>query len=123
MGNELDLNEGETLVYLMKHDDNEHWLAEDGKGKVGYVPAHIVRVFSTKNNMSLCLPNIPKSAEFLKQPLHNKTAVHLRVIQILTIHVLHCQKTPIDEIRREIQERHPLASSRDLNAPIGCRNS
>ena len=24
VGNELDLNEGETLVYLMKHDDNEH---------------------------------------------------------------------------------------------------
>ena len=30
VGNELDLNEGEALVYLMKHDDNEHWwLAED----------------------------------------------------------------------------------------------
>ncbi len=40
VGNELDLNEGETLVYLMKHDDNEHWwLAEDGKGQVGYVPS------------------------------------------------------------------------------------
>ena len=38
--NELDLSEGETLVYLMKHDDNEHWwLAENGKGQVGYVPA------------------------------------------------------------------------------------
>ena len=24
VGNELDLNEGETLVYLMKHDDNAH---------------------------------------------------------------------------------------------------
>ena len=29
-----------TLVYLMKHDDNEHWwLVENGKGHVGYVPA------------------------------------------------------------------------------------
>ena len=40
VGNELDLSEGETLVYLMKHDDNDHWwLAENGKGQVGYVPA------------------------------------------------------------------------------------
>ena len=40
VGNELDLKEGNTLVYLMKHDDNESWwLAEDVKGKVGYVPA------------------------------------------------------------------------------------
>ena len=39
VGNELDLNEGDTIVYLMKHDDNEHWwLTEDGKGPVGYVP-------------------------------------------------------------------------------------
>ena len=40
MGNELDLKEGSTLVYLMEHDDNESWwLAEDVKGQVGYVPA------------------------------------------------------------------------------------
>ena len=40
VGNELDLSERETLVYLMKHDDNEHWwLAENGNGQVGYVPA------------------------------------------------------------------------------------
>ena len=40
VGNELDFSEGETLVYLMKHDDNDHWwLAENGKGQVGYVPA------------------------------------------------------------------------------------
>ena len=42
VGNELDLNEGDTVVYLMmkmKHEDNEHgWLVEDGKGQVGYVP-------------------------------------------------------------------------------------
>ena len=25
VGNELDLSEMETLVYLTKHDDNEHW--------------------------------------------------------------------------------------------------
>ena len=40
VGNELDLMEGDTLVYLMEHDDNEsRWLAEDVKGQVGYVPA------------------------------------------------------------------------------------
>ena len=38
VGNELDLSE--TLFYLMKHDDNDHWwLAKNGKGQVGYVPA------------------------------------------------------------------------------------
>ena len=38
--NELDLEEGDTLVYLMEHDDNESWwLAEDVKGQVVYVPA------------------------------------------------------------------------------------
>ena len=37
--NELDLNEGDTVVYLMTHEENEHWwLVEDGKGQVGYVP-------------------------------------------------------------------------------------
>ena len=40
MGNELDLKEGATLVYLRKHDDNKHWwLAEYVRGQVGYVPA------------------------------------------------------------------------------------
>ena len=40
VGNELDLKEGDTLVYLMDHDDNESWwLAEDVNGQVGYVPA------------------------------------------------------------------------------------
>ena len=40
VGNELDLNEGDTVVYVMKHDDNEHWwLVEDGNGQVGHVPA------------------------------------------------------------------------------------
>ena len=40
VGNELDLMKGDTLVYLMEHDDNESlWLAEDVKGQVGYVPA------------------------------------------------------------------------------------
>ena len=39
MGNELDLKEGDTLVYVMEHDDNDSWwLAEDVKGQVGYVP-------------------------------------------------------------------------------------
>ena len=45
MGNELDLEEGDTLVYLMEHDDNESWwLAEDVKGHVGYVPAAYLMV-------------------------------------------------------------------------------
>ena len=40
VGNELDLMEGDTLVYLVEHDDNESWwLAGDVKGQVGYVPA------------------------------------------------------------------------------------
>ena len=40
VGNELDLNEGDTVVYLMNHDDNEHrWLVDDGEEQVGYVPA------------------------------------------------------------------------------------
>ena len=45
VGNELDLMEGDTLVYLMEHDDNESWwLAEDVKGQVGYVPAAYLMV-------------------------------------------------------------------------------
>ena len=45
VGNELDLEEGVTLVYLMEHDDNESWwLAEDVKGQVGYVPAVYIMI-------------------------------------------------------------------------------
>ena len=45
VGNELDLTEGDTLVYLMEHDDNESWwLAEDVKGQVGYVPAAYLKI-------------------------------------------------------------------------------
>ena len=34
------MKEGDTLVYLMEHDDNDSWwLAEDVKGQVEYVPA------------------------------------------------------------------------------------
>ena len=45
VGNELDVNEGGTLVYLMTNEDNEHWwLAEDGKGQVGYVPATYLKI-------------------------------------------------------------------------------
>ena len=45
VGNELDLSEGETLVYLMKHDDNDHWwLEENGRGQVGYVPASYLMI-------------------------------------------------------------------------------
>ncbi len=43
VGNELDLNEGDTVVYSMKNNDNEHWwLVEDGNGQVGYVPAEYI---------------------------------------------------------------------------------
>ena len=45
VGNELDLSEVETLMYLMKHDDNDHWwLAENGKGQLGYVPASYLMI-------------------------------------------------------------------------------
>ena len=45
VGNELDVNEGDTLVYLMTNEDIEHWwLAEDGKGHVGYVPAAYLKI-------------------------------------------------------------------------------
>ena len=45
VGNVLDLSEGETVVYLMKHDHNDHWwLAENGKGQVGYVPAAYIMI-------------------------------------------------------------------------------
>ena len=39
LGNELDLQQGDTLSYILENEDNEHWwLAEDSKGQVGYVP-------------------------------------------------------------------------------------
>ena len=45
VGNELDVNEGDILVYLMTNENNEHWcLAEDGKGQVGYVPAVYLKI-------------------------------------------------------------------------------
>ena len=45
VGNELDVNKGDILVYLMTNEDNEHWwLAEDGKGQVGYVPATYLKI-------------------------------------------------------------------------------
>ena len=45
VGNELDVNEGDSLVYLMTNEDNEQWwLAEDGKGQVGYVPATYLNI-------------------------------------------------------------------------------
>ena len=45
VGNELDVNEEDTLVYLMTNENNEHWrLTEDGKGQVGYVPAAYMKI-------------------------------------------------------------------------------
>ena len=39
------MNEGNTLVYLMTNEDSEQWwLAEDGKGQVGYVPATYLKI-------------------------------------------------------------------------------
>ena len=36
---ELDLQHGDTLSYIMEHEDSEHWwLAEDKKEQAGYVP-------------------------------------------------------------------------------------
>ena len=50
VGNELYLNEGDTVVYLMKHDDNEHWwLVEDGKGQVRYVPSAYLMIIIDEN--------------------------------------------------------------------------
>ena len=47
VGNELDVNEGDTLVYLMTNENSEHWwLTEDGKGQVGYVPAAYLKIIS-----------------------------------------------------------------------------
>ena len=35
----IDLQQGDVLSYIMKHEDNEHWwLAEYSKGEVGLVP-------------------------------------------------------------------------------------
>ena len=39
LGKELYMQQGDTLSYVMEHEDNIHWwLAEDNKGQVGYVP-------------------------------------------------------------------------------------
>ena len=39
------MNEGDTLLYLMTNEDNKHWwLAEDGKGQVGYVPVTYLKI-------------------------------------------------------------------------------
>ena len=39
VGEELDFKQGDTLVFLMEHEENKPWwLVDDGKGQVGYVP-------------------------------------------------------------------------------------
>ena len=39
VGEELDCKQGDTLVFLMEHEENKRWwLVEDGNGQVGYVP-------------------------------------------------------------------------------------
>ena len=42
----MDLQEGDTLSYILEHEDSEHWwLAEDSKGQVGYVPvSHLMTI-------------------------------------------------------------------------------
>ena len=38
MGEELGFKQGDTLVYLMEHEENKHWwLVEDEKGQAGYM--------------------------------------------------------------------------------------
>ena len=38
LGNEIALQQGDVLSYIMEHEDNEYlWLAEYSKGEVGYV--------------------------------------------------------------------------------------
>ena len=40
LGNEIDLQQWETLIFKGEHAENEHWrLVEDRHGQVGYVPA------------------------------------------------------------------------------------
>ena len=35
VGNEVDIQEGDVLSYIMEQEENEHWwLAEDNKGQV-----------------------------------------------------------------------------------------
>ena len=52
LGNELDLQQGDTLSYILDHEDNEHWwLAEDSKGQVGYVPvSHLMIIMDETNS-------------------------------------------------------------------------
>ena len=39
VGEELDFKQGDTLVFLMEHEENKHWwLVEDGNRQEGYVP-------------------------------------------------------------------------------------
>ena len=39
LGNEIDLQQGDVLSYIMVHEDNDHsWLAEYSKLDMGYVP-------------------------------------------------------------------------------------
>ena len=39
VGEELDFKQGDTLVFLMEHEENKHWWrVEDGNRQVGYVP-------------------------------------------------------------------------------------
>ena len=45
MGEELDFKQWDTLVFLMKHEENTHWwLVEDGNGQVGYVPVAYIMI-------------------------------------------------------------------------------
>ena len=41
VGNELDLMEGDTLVYLMEHDDNDSWWLAGCEGAGGICPSSI----------------------------------------------------------------------------------
>ena len=45
VGEELVLNQWDTLVYLMGNEKNKHWwLVEDENGQVGYVPVAYIMI-------------------------------------------------------------------------------
>ena len=45
VGEEIDFKQGDTLIFLMEHEENKHWwLVEDGNGQVGYVPVTYIMI-------------------------------------------------------------------------------
>ena len=49
LGKELDLQQGDTLSYILEHAENEHWLvAEYSKGQDGYVPVSHMMIITRR---------------------------------------------------------------------------